>query len=156
MTHCHRPSTTTKLQQAGASDVDIAAFALWLNDDQHNCYQKLISPDVLAKEAGFANQTSYFLWRGQLSPEAFAPDMWRSVFPDADEKLTETIEVLWVMYFTFMFLNTFRLWCIQMVVILCLLMTDCSFLSINSQKIHEHAVRMLTQQPWDFCEGAFI
>ena len=105
MTHCHRPSTTTKLHEVGASDVDIAAFALWLNDDQHNCYQKLISPDVLAKEAGFANQTSYFLWRGQLSPEAFAPDMWRSVFPDADEKLTEMIEVLWVMYFTLMFVE---------------------------------------------------
>ena len=103
--HCHRPSTTTKLQKAGASDVDIVAFALWLNDYQHSCYQKLISLDVLAKEAGFVNQTSYSLWHGQLAPEAFALDMWRSMFPDADEEFTKMIKVLWVMYFTLMFVE---------------------------------------------------
>lgn len=93
VTHCHRPSTTTRLQQSGASDVDIATFALWLSDDQHTCYQKLQSPDVLCKEAGFQDQRCYYLWRGQLDPGKFFPEMWRSVFPGVEDQLRQVQEV---------------------------------------------------------------
>ena len=93
VTHLHRHTAVTKLQQAGAQDADIQALALWVHDDQHSVYQKLVKPDVLAKEAGFLGQTSYYLWRGQLQPEKFSREMWSAVFPEADARLERMCQV---------------------------------------------------------------
>ena len=61
VTHCHRSSTPLRLQQANAADAQIAHLALWIKDTQHVHYQTLHSPQVLAKEAGFADERSYYL-----------------------------------------------------------------------------------------------
>lgn len=102
VTHAHRHTAVTRLQQAGASDEDIKALALWVHDDQHNVYQKLIKPDVLVKEAGFKDQRSYYLWRGQLHPEKFAPDMWKAVFPWVEERLEQIKQVCFLVHWLFL------------------------------------------------------
>ena len=93
VTHCHRPSTSIRLQQMHAADSDIAHLALWLRDAQHTQYQLLHSPDVLVKEAGFQNQHSYFLWRAELDPEKYIPDLWKLVFAEIEEQLPRIKEV---------------------------------------------------------------
>ena len=71
VTHCHRLSAATELQQKGADDGDIATFAMWKKDVQHDYYQKLHKPEAIAKAAGFHGQEAYFLWRGELDPGQF-------------------------------------------------------------------------------------
>ena len=74
MTHAHRTSGTTELQQAGVEDNDIASIANWLRDVQHQFYQKLKKPGAMAAAAGFKDATSYYLWRGQLDPQKLMPN----------------------------------------------------------------------------------
>ena len=93
VTHCHRSSTPLRLQQANAADAQIAHLALWIKDTQHVHYQTLHSPQVLAKEAGFADERSYYLWRAELDPQKLVPDLWTSIFQDIDEQLGKIEEV---------------------------------------------------------------
>ena len=87
VTHCHRPSAATELQQKGADDGDIATLAMWKKDVQHDHYQKLHKPEAIAKAAGFRGQEAYFLWRGELNPGQYFPKMWSSVFPEVEAQL---------------------------------------------------------------------
>ena len=87
VTHCHRPSAATELQQKGADDGDIATLAMWEKDVQHDHDQKLHKPDAIAKAAGFRGQDSYFCWRGELQPGQYFPKMWSSVFPEVEPQL---------------------------------------------------------------------
>ena len=111
VTHCHRSSTPLRLQQANAADAQIAHLALWIKDTQHVHYQTLHSPQVLAKEAGFADERSYYLWRAELDPQKLVPDLWTSIFQDIDEQLGKIEEVSDIYIYINMMMLIAMTWC---------------------------------------------